>query len=213
MERDEYEKRLVPMSDDEIIAVTRAMKDTPEIWAIFPRVGLDGDMSYEEESMVEAFTDSYRKSHGLWDRDPLHMLLASAILRRLAAGLFCGVDDEAVLEFIARNRVKRAGRGVVPINATVDEVIGLAKAYRNNLTVWCGYQEMVASGAEQLAPVPFREKNLIRHNYVKKHCLFNRGGLAQTGDLLAHLVREKIKSIDDEQTRELIASWRDVDRE
>lgn len=131
----EYESRLVPASDEEVIALAERIWADSALKAIFKRIGYDGDLTEAEEATVDTVIDSYRKGP-LWDRDRLHLALAPCLVRRLAAGMIDRLDGPQVRAFLADHRVTRSGSGVSGAKTTASEVMDFAKAVRADAQCW-----------------------------------------------------------------------------
>jgi hypothetical protein len=167
----EYTRRLVPASDAEIASVARALWEDPKIRAIFERVGLHGDETPEERAAVDALIDA-RRTGPLWDRDELHLALASVLARQLAAGVISSFDSPEAKAFLADRRVKRLGYGVVPSRTYVGEVLALAKAMRADPQIWSVISQIdTRTGATNIQGGAINKYLL---NYRRKYGLYNR---------------------------------------
>ena len=78
-------------SPREVMEFTRAMRNVPELWAIFQRVGTEKWFTDEETKQVNSFT--YRYIEEVKKINPASQGPAVQALRKLAAGWFDSLDS------------------------------------------------------------------------------------------------------------------------
>jgi hypothetical protein len=195
----EFAKRLVPATDEEIIALAEKLWADPELRAIFERVGHHGDLRDDEELAIGAAIDACRQGH-LWNRDALHLALAPCLLRQLAAGIIDRLDCPQTKAFLSDRRVVRIGPGMKPVHATAQEVMNYTRALRNDPRAWA----IAVAFAARRQPDLFikeidREGDLylgkFERKYIHKYGLFNRGTVGGVS-LLLDLAAGTIPSLD-----------------
>ena len=193
---DEYEKRLVPASDQEIIGLAECMWADPSLRTIFERVGYDGDMTSEEQAAVNAAIDDYRQGR-LWDRDRLHLALAPCLLRQLAAEMIDALDSAEATSFLRDRKVERVGSGMKGITPTPEEVMAFAKALKRNSATWQvimhlkDYPDMFVSEGD-----PDGVLGRFETDYRYKYGLLNRSRSGGAIGLLRAVAAGNIESLD-----------------
>ena len=185
----EWLKRLVPASDEEIIALAERLWSDPQLQPVFQRIGYHGDASDPEQQAIDATIDAYRQGR-LWDRDREHLALAPCLVRQLAAGVIGALNGEDAKAFLADRRIERVGALMRPRKASEQELQSFARAIRNNSAAW----EVIiglAENPDQLVDEYDTGRVLysFQVQYQLKYGLMNRGGLCVAIGLLRDTVR------------------------
>jgi len=184
---EEYQKRLVPASDEEIIALAESMWADSKLRAVFERVGWEGNFTENEAAAVSAAIDAYRQDE-LWDRDAHHLALAPCLLRQMAAGSFKSLRGREVETFLADRKVSRIGPMIRPVKPSVQEVLDFAKALNASAETRAVIMRLKDSPDSLVRDVD-QEGVLARFesSYRRKYGLMNRGGLSAGVGLLRGL--------------------------
>jgi hypothetical protein len=195
-ELEEYRKRVVPASDEEIVALAEGMWANTKLRAIFERVGYEGDFSDDEAAAVSAAIDVYRQGR-LWDRDELHLRLAPCLIRQVAAGMIDKLDSSAAREFLADRRVDRDGGVMVrPRKLTAGEAMDFASAVQRDPDAWRMIQRL--KDFPNCLPHEIDTKGTLSRfetNFIAKYGLFNRSGFGPVIGMLRTIARGEIASL------------------
>lgn len=188
----EYQARLMPASDDEIIELARQMWRNGRFRSIFKRVGYDEDLTEEEEAKVSATIEEYRQG-ALWDRDALHLALAPCLLRQRAAGHITTFDDPKVRAFLQDRRVQRVGTGMHAVRLRVDDVIAFAEAVRACSLTWqilCRVKDDLEFTHQETQVL-----NTFESKYRRKYGLMNRFRFGVAIGLLRKVASGEVDSL------------------
>ncbi|WP_340115570.1 hypothetical protein [Pelagibius sp. 7325] len=195
-ELEEYQKRLVPASDEEIVALAERMWAEPELRSAFERVGNHGELTTDEAAKVSAVIEAYRQGE-LWNRDAYHLALAACLLRQVAAGSFESLRSKDVGAFLADRKVSRIGPMIKPVKPSVQEVLEFAKALdadSSSRSVILQLKDFPDSLVREVD----KEGVLAQFetSYRHKYGLMNRSGLSAAVGLLRGLYSGSFKSLD-----------------
>lgn len=209
---DEYERRLVPATDEEICCLAREIWEDPRLRMIFTRVGYHGDMTDQEERAVAEKVDSYRTGD-LWDRDGLHLALAPCLVRLFVSERLSSLAGDDARSFLTGRMVKRVGRGLASIPTGPKEVISLAKQMMDDDEVWQVFQrvkfDLEYEPEEKALVLGFMIK------YIRKYGLFNRNraALSSSQQLLRRIAAGLIKDLDCPEAWEFISGQPQVSKQ
>lgn len=193
---EEYTRRLVPASDEEIIALAETLWADPKFKAIFERVGYEGDMTDEEEAAVRAEIDAYRQG-SMWDRDELHLALAPSLVRRLAAGMIDRLDGPEARQYLDDRKVERAGPLVKSEDSTAEQVMSFARAMKSDPACWAvimrlkDYPDLFVYEVDKEGVL-----NRFTISYKFKYGLFNQPSIDHAIGLLRSIAAGNIADLD-----------------
>jgi len=195
-ELEEYQKRLVPASDEEIIALAERMWADPELRDAFERVGSDGEFTEDEATKVSEAIDAYRQGE-LWNRDAYHLALAPCLLRQVAAGGFENLRTKEVGAFLTDRKVNRIGPMIKPVKPSVQEVLEFARALdadspsRSVILRLKDFPDSLVREVDKEGVLAQFEVS-----YRQKYGLMNRSGLGAAVGLLRGLYSGSFEGLD-----------------
>ena len=203
---EEYKRRLVPASDEEIIALAETLWANPALRAVFQRVGFDGDFTDTEEAAVDAAIDAYRQGP-LWDRDELHLALAPCLARQRAAGMIDRFDSPQARAFLADRRVTRGGILIKAEKTTAADAMAFAKVMRADPRCWAvitrlnDHPDMFVYEGD-----PEGVLDRFEDRYRAKYGLFNRSRFGTAVGMLRGVASGLIPSLDSPEAWAVIRS-------
>ena len=201
---DEYERRLVPASVDEIIALAEQIWSNPVLQAAIKKAGIHGDFSEENQERIDVEIDNYRQDV-LWNRDRLHLALAPCLLRQIAAGKISNLSDADARKFIQERMVERIGRGFRPAKTTREHVLDYADAMKNNSEIWSIFLRVKTE--HHLDEVEDQALFAFRKNYLSKYGLYNLdpAALGFATRLLRKLAAGEINDLKGSTAKEILS--------
>lgn len=194
----DFERRLMPASNAEIITLAGILREDPVLIAAFERCGYDGDMTVEEDALLEAAINAFRRGE-MWDRDPFHLVLAPCLVRRLVSGRIDSLDSAAAHEFLEDRKVVRLWQGIETAPPSASQVMEIARAFRNEPEIWNIYLRVKEEHSET-----DKESNIIfsfKVSYLKKYGLYiqDMAIINAIGGLLKAIAAGRIGEIDSDE--------------
>ncbi len=204
-----------PPTANQVMEYARAIQATPEIFAIFERMGDWGLPTNEEFDRLEEFRNGWFKVQGMDELNLNGFFGAYMLLRKIRWGQIEGLGAAEAMQFLIgdepRNKINRArapgGGGITTVPMRVEEIMWLANYIQHR----CGFWPVLA---DDLLHRGDPERDYIGYTslmqfyqryYAPTYGLANRGRSlavqAGTG-VLEEIVNKRLVSLEEKQAWE-----------